>query len=78
MSISYEHPSLANDLIIEIVDDDPGCDDVIATLRLSICTLAEPRSNEPPPHIDFGPTWLSLYGDVRELNMQVKNSHLAK
>jgi len=51
---------------------------MIATLRLPITSIAQPLNNEPPPHVDFGPTWLPLYGDVCELNMQVKDSKLAK
>lgn len=76
--ISYDHPSVADDLLVEIVDDDPGRDDNIATLRLPIVDLAVPVSDEPPPHIEFGPVWLPLYGDVCELHQQVKNSSMAK
>ena len=78
INIPYSHPSVADDLRIEIVDDDPGRDDIIATLRLPITLLAKPFNNEPPPHVNFGPAWLPIYGDVCELNMQVKDKNLAK
>lgn len=40
LSIAYYHPSVANDLVIEVVDDDPGRDDLIASVRLPLIFLA--------------------------------------
>jgi hypothetical protein len=77
LSIEYNHPSCANDLVIEILDDDPGRDDSVATLRLPILALTPPVTGSPAPHAHFGPAWIPLYGDVRQLDQQV-SSKLAK
>ena len=42
LCIRYSHPSIADNLLIEVLDADPGRDDVIAVQNLPIVMLAPP------------------------------------